>query len=88
MFKAINAPPPAVCQDGTVIIPWIYCSHVWARLDLNLGRVVEMIGQYNPQAFYSVESVRSYGGGVLPPVTQGGSWLMSGLRWTRRRSEK
>jgi hypothetical protein len=36
-------PPPAVCQDGTVIIPWIYCSHVWARLDLNLGRVVEIM---------------------------------------------
>jgi len=53
-----------------------------------LSRVIEMIGQYNPHAFYSVESVRSYGGGVLPPVTQGGSWLMSGLRWTRRRSEK
>lgn len=53
-----------------------------------LGRVIELINVYNPKAFYSVETVRRYGGGTLPPATQGGSWLMSGLRWTRRRSEK
>ncbi len=34
---------PAVAGDGTVVIPWIFMSHVWAKFDLEKGRAVEIL---------------------------------------------
>jgi len=34
---------PAVAADGTVVIPWIYITHCWARFDLKRQRVVEIM---------------------------------------------
>ena len=46
-FHCLSLPgpvcPPPVTADGTVVIPWIYISHMWARFDLERGRAVEIM---------------------------------------------
>jgi len=37
-----NAPPVAADGRGGVIIPWIFVSHCWARLDLAKHRVTDI----------------------------------------------
>lgn len=52
----------------------------------HLRRVIELIDQYNPKAFYSVESIRSGGGGTyLPGYSRRTMWPM--FRWPGRKGK-